>query len=59
MRRDTQYHQYRNGRYPIPNDDAEQNRDDMKHALTMELTEYVHPTTFRAKRRRGRACVPP
>lgn len=36
-----QYHQYRHGRYPIPNDDDEQNREDMKHALTLELTEYV------------------
>ncbi|EWG54720.1 hypothetical protein FVEG_12855 [Fusarium verticillioides 7600] len=25
-------------RYPIPNDDAEQNRDDMKHAMMLELT---------------------
>lgn len=36
-----QYHQYRHGRYPIPNDDKEQNRDDMKHAMMLELTEYV------------------
>lgn len=28
-------------RYPIPNDDAEQNRDDMKHAMMLELTECV------------------
>lgn len=27
-------------RYPIPNDDAEQNRDDMKHAMMLELTKY-------------------
>ncbi|KAB5578083.1 S-adenosyl-L-methionine-dependent methyltransferase [Coniochaeta sp. 2T2.1] len=33
------YHQYRNGRYPIPNDDMEQNRDDMKHAMMLELTD--------------------
>ncbi|KAF5989750.1 TAM domain-containing protein [Fusarium bulbicola] len=32
------YHQYRHGTYPIPNDDAEQNRDDMKHAMMLELT---------------------
>lgn len=37
-----QYHKYRNGRYPIPNDDVEQNRDDMKHAMMLELTESVH-----------------
>ncbi|KAJ9150145.1 S-adenosyl-L-methionine-dependent methyltransferase [Coniochaeta hoffmannii] len=33
------YHQYRHGRYPIPNDDTEQNRDDMKHAMMLELTD--------------------
>ncbi|KAF5002462.1 hypothetical protein FDECE_10621 [Fusarium decemcellulare] len=33
------YHQYRHGTYPIPNDDAEQNRDDMKHAMMLELTD--------------------
>jgi len=26
------YHAYKHGRYPIPNDDKEQDRDDMKHA---------------------------
>lgn len=35
------YHQYKNARYPIPNDDTEQNREDMKHALMLELTELV------------------
>ncbi|KAH6876611.1 S-adenosyl-L-methionine-dependent methyltransferase [Thelonectria olida] len=34
-----QYHQYRHGTYPIPNDDTEQNRDDMKHAMMLELTD--------------------
>lgn len=33
------YHSYRHGRYPIPNDDLEQNREDMKHALMLELTD--------------------
>ncbi|KAM7221204.1 S-adenosyl-L-methionine-dependent methyltransferase [Rhypophila decipiens] len=33
------YHSYKNARYPIPNDDEEQNREDMKHALMMELTD--------------------
>ncbi|KAH8898842.1 S-adenosyl-L-methionine-dependent methyltransferase [Thozetella sp. PMI_491] len=33
------YHRYRHGRYPIPNDDVEQNRDDMKHAMMLELTD--------------------
>lgn len=32
------YHSYKHGRYPIPNDDIEQNREDMKHAMIMELT---------------------
>lgn len=32
------YHSYRNGRYPIPNDNIEQNREDMKHAMMLELT---------------------
>ncbi len=34
-----QYHQYRNGRYPIPNDDIEQNRDNTKHAMQQELLD--------------------
>ncbi|KAB5554621.1 S-adenosyl-L-methionine-dependent methyltransferase [Coniochaeta sp. 2T2.1] len=33
------YHAYKHGRYPIPNDDMEQNREDMKHALMLELTD--------------------
>ncbi|KAK4189415.1 putative methyltransferase [Podospora australis] len=33
------YHAYRYGRYPIPNDDLEQNREDMKHAMMMEMTD--------------------
>jgi len=32
------YHSYKHGRYPVPNDDQEQYREDMKHALMMELT---------------------
>jgi hypothetical protein len=32
------YHSYKNGRYPIPNDDVEQGREDMKHAMMLELT---------------------
>ena len=32
------YHAYKYGRYPIPNDDAEQNREDMKHVMMLELT---------------------
>lgn len=33
------YHIFREGRYPIPNDDAEQNREDMKHAMMLEITQ--------------------
>ncbi|KAI1638311.1 S-adenosyl-L-methionine-dependent methyltransferase [Biscogniauxia mediterranea] len=33
------YHKYKHGRYPIPNDDIEQNREDMKHAMMMEITD--------------------
>ncbi len=32
------YHLYKKGRYPMPNDDTEQLREDMKHAMMMELT---------------------
>lgn len=31
------YHAYRAGKYAFPNDEAEQNRDDMKHAMTLML----------------------
>ena len=33
------YHHFKNGRYPIPDDDTEQDREDMKHAMLMELTD--------------------
>ncbi len=33
------YHTFKNGRYPIPNDDLEQNREDMKHVMMLELTD--------------------
>lgn len=33
------YHFYKHGRYPIANDDAEQQREDMKHAMMLELTD--------------------
>lgn len=32
------YHSYRSGRYPLPNDVAEQQREDTKHAFMLELT---------------------
>jgi len=31
------YHAYRDGKYAFPNDDVEQNRDDMKHSMTVML----------------------
>ncbi len=33
------YQHFKNGRYPIPNDDDELNREDMKHAMMLELTD--------------------
>ncbi|KAK3326711.1 hypothetical protein B0H66DRAFT_581072 [Apodospora peruviana] len=33
------YQHFKNGRYPIPNDDAELNREDMKHAMLLEITD--------------------
>jgi hypothetical protein len=35
------YQHFKNGRYPIPNDDLEQSREDMKHAMLLELTDGV------------------
>ncbi|GKT41647.1 secondary metabolism regulator laeA [Colletotrichum spaethianum] len=32
------FHRYRHGRYPMPNDQTEQNREDMKHAMLVDLT---------------------
>ena len=32
------YHKFRHGRYPIPNDEREQNREDMLHAMMLEAT---------------------
>jgi len=33
------YQHFKHGRYPIPNDDEELNREDMKHAMMMELCD--------------------
>lgn len=33
------YHRYRHGRYPIPNDESEQNREDMLHTMMLEATD--------------------
>ncbi|PHH82637.1 hypothetical protein CDD83_3211 [Cordyceps sp. RAO-2017] len=32
------YHGYRRGRYPLPNDSREQRRDEMNHAMMLEIT---------------------
>ncbi|KAI1630957.1 S-adenosyl-L-methionine-dependent methyltransferase [Biscogniauxia mediterranea] len=32
------YHKFRHGRYPIPNDRTEQNREDMLHTMMLEAT---------------------
>lgn len=37
--RGRRYQDFGDGPYPIPNDDLEQNREDMKHAMLMMLTE--------------------
>ena len=33
------YHFFKNSRYPLPDDDMEQSREDMKHAMMMELND--------------------
>jgi len=33
------YHAFRDGKYAFPNDEIEQNRDDMKHAMTLLLCD--------------------
>ncbi|RDA82709.1 hypothetical protein CP532_4836 [Ophiocordyceps camponoti-leonardi (nom. inval.)] len=35
------YHCFKTGRYPIPNDDIEKDREDLKHAMLLELTDGV------------------
>lgn len=32
------YHLYKDGRYPMPNDDVEQDRENMKHCMMLQLT---------------------
>ncbi|KAL2126815.1 hypothetical protein VTI74DRAFT_190 [Chaetomium olivicolor] len=36
------YHAYRAGRYAFPNDEVEQNRDDMKHTMTLMLCQGAY-----------------
>lgn len=35
------YHAYKSGLYPLPNDIQEQQREDTKHAMMMELTVRI------------------
>ncbi|KAH8660840.1 S-adenosyl-L-methionine-dependent methyltransferase [Tricladium varicosporioides] len=36
------YHRFREGRYNFPNDDSEQEREDMKHAMMVNLCQQLH-----------------
>ncbi|OTB03948.1 hypothetical protein M426DRAFT_59510 [Hypoxylon sp. CI-4A] len=36
------YHKFREGRYNFPNDDIEQEREDMKHAMVKMLCQHLH-----------------
>lgn len=39
------YHSFKSGRYPFPNDMAEQNREEVLHAMMLELTVSSMPAT--------------
>lgn len=36
------YHRFREGAYNFPNDDAEQDREDLKHAMMVNLCQRLH-----------------
>ena len=36
------YHNYRQGAYNFPNEDSEQDREDMKHAMFLALVHFLH-----------------
>jgi hypothetical protein len=36
------YHKFREGAYNFPNDDSEQEREDMKHAMVVNLCQRLH-----------------
>lgn len=36
------YHRFREGQYNFPNDDSEQEREDMKHAMMVNLCQTLH-----------------
>lgn len=52
------YHAFRDGRYAFPNDDVEQNRDDMKHTMTLMLCRgrYFY-SPVEEKLQNGGACL--
>lgn len=49
--RGRRYHSYRHGRYPIPNDDAEQTREETKHVMMLELTVCLFRMLLRRRKR--------
>lgn len=44
---DRRYHGYKRGRYPLPNDAQEQNLDELKHYIMVELAVSLDFLTFR------------
>ena len=36
------YHKFREGTYNFPNEDSEQDREDMKHAMILDLCQRLH-----------------
>jgi len=40
------YHKFREGTYNFPNDDSEQDREDMKHAMMVNLCQRLHFAPF-------------
>lgn len=40
------YHGYKLGRYPFPNDEMEQQREEIIHAIMMELTVNMKPCLY-------------
>ncbi|KAB5566351.1 S-adenosyl-L-methionine-dependent methyltransferase [Coniochaeta sp. 2T2.1] len=52
------YHAFRDGKYAFPNDDVEQNRDDMKHTMTIMLCRGKHfYAPVEEKLREGGKCL--
>lgn len=63
------YHRFREGTYNFPNDESEQEREDMKHAMMINLCQTLHfaplgespgtSWTWARGRERGRLIVSP